>query len=359
MMLYKFLENANKNFFYNIVICLKANGLMSNMFKKKNIKVIYINVNSFYHLLKSINLIFQIIKTYKPNVVMSWLHISDLVATLIKIRFPTIKLIWNLRCSAPEVSILGIRSWALVKLLCLLSRIPDCVIANSQTGIDTHIAAGYKPKNQKVLYNGFDLNIFKRNLKKNEAFRRKHNIEETHFIIGYVGKKSKIKGLDLFINSIEIINKKINNLKFIFLGNGLDKNNVKLSKKLNNINCLHNSILLGEQDNVHNIISSFDIFSITSLSEGFPNVLGEAMSAEVPCVVTNVGDCKFIIGDAGLAINSFDPYETAKAWENLYNMPNVKRRKIGINARNIVKSKFNIKKIVNEYETLIMDISNG
>jgi glycosyltransferase involved in cell wall biosynthesis len=59
--------------------------------------------------------------------------------------------------------------------------------------------------------------------------------------------------------------------------------------------------------------SSLDLLCSASIAEGFPNVVGEAMSAGLPCVVTDVGDCRELVGDCGWVVAGDDPAALANA----------------------------------------------
>ena len=127
---------------------------------------------------------------------------------------------------------------------------------------------------------------------------------------------------------------------------------------LHKTNLLESSILLGEIKNVEKIVTNFDILAITSRSEGFPNTLGEAMSYSIPCVSTDVGDCKNIIGDTGIIVKSLKPKDIAEGWKKIYKMSLKKRTALGKKARNRIANNFSIKKTVEDYKSLLLEITN-
>jgi glycosyltransferase involved in cell wall biosynthesis len=53
-------------------------------------------------------------------------------------------------------------------------------------------------------------------------------------------------------------------------------------------------------------LSAADIYVSSSLGESFSNAIGEAMACELPCVVTNVGDSKLIVGETGVVVQAQD-----------------------------------------------------
>ena len=76
------------------------------------------------------------------------------------------------------------------------------------------------------------------------------------------------------------------------------------------------------------------------------------MACGVPCVVTNVGDSSFIVGDTGLVVPLQDPVAMAKAWNQILAMSNDDRKGLGISARKRIASNFPIERIVKEYENI-------
>ena len=87
---------------------------------------------------------------------------------------------------------------------------------------------------------------------------------------------------------------------------------------------------------------AFDIATCSSITEAFPNVVGEAMSCEVPCVSTDVGDAAQIIGDTGRVVPPQSPHSFANALLELLNLPEGNRRRLGTAARQRVIDNFEL-----------------
>jgi glycosyltransferase involved in cell wall biosynthesis len=96
---------------------------------------------------------------------------------------------------------------------------------------------------------------------------------------------------------------------------------------------------------------ALDIFSLTSaFGEGFPNVVGEAMACGVPCVVTDVGDAGFLVGDTGRAVPPKNPELLAEQWLEVISMGRERRLEMGAASRERIKARFNLRSVVSQYQ---------
>jgi glycosyltransferase involved in cell wall biosynthesis len=109
-----------------------------------------------------------------------------------------------------------------------------------------------------------------------------------------------------------------------------------------------------------NLTAVFDIATSSSrCGEGFPNTIGEAMACEVPAVVTDVGDSAYIVGDTGRVVGPGQPEELARAWQEIIDLGQEGRSRLGVLARQRIRNYFSLDKIIQQYEKIYLDILNS
>jgi glycosyltransferase involved in cell wall biosynthesis len=109
--------------------------------------------------------------------------------------------------------------------------------------------------------------------------------------------------------------------------------------------------LLGARSDIATIMPALDICTLTSaFGEGVPNVLGEAMACRVPCVATDVGDTRALVGETGRIVPPGDPEALARQWLELIEMGRDKRLELGAAARERIRSGFDLAAVVGRYE---------
>ncbi|WP_150430165.1 glycosyltransferase [Dechloromonas sp. CZR5] len=258
---------------------------------------------------------------FRPDAVMTWLHHADLFGVALKCLAPSIRLIWNLRCSRLSPEELPRSNILLVKLLARLSFIPAVIVANARFGMEEHIRMGYSAQCWKVLPNGFDVAAFAPDAEARSAMRQQFGVSDGDFVIGMVGRYHAMKGFDTFVRAAGLLAKKEKRARFVLVGTDVTEDNTELKGMLEAEGILGKVALLGPRRDVPAIMNAFDILASTSTSEGFPNVIGEAMSCGIPCAVTDVGDSSCIVGQAGVVVQAGDDEAMAAAWQSLLAMP--------------------------------------
>ena len=285
----------NKHF----IISFKDFGIYEGIIKKNNIKVKCFNISK-------LNLIFKLpmilVHAYKikPNIVITWMYHADLIGGLVAKLLFIKKVYWNIRNSTFDTSKTKWLTLFFLKVCSKLSYfVPDKIISCSEKAIQLHIEAGYKD----VFYlipNGVDIEEFKNlNLeKKNDTI-----------YLGYAGRWHPQKNYEFFFECLSELKNKFNYCKFkvLMAGNFINENNSVLVNLIKKNDLTENILLLGEIEEMVKFYNSIDINILTSsYGEAFPNVIAESMSCETPCLSTEIGDVKNIMGDLGWIIKQND-----------------------------------------------------
>lgn len=148
--------------------------------------------------------------------------------------------------------------------------------------------SGIKQDNIKVLHNGIDINHWHRS-KATPVLRGELKLNHNDFLVGTVARITYDKDLPTFFEVAKNVSEQLPNVKFVIVGDGYGEELAKAQKKVKDRGMEKIIFFTGHRTDLLDIYSSFDIFLMTSLTEGLPNTLLEAMAMEVPVVSTSVG----------------------------------------------------------------------
>ena len=131
---------------------------------------------------------------------------------------------------------------------------------------------------------------------------------------------------------------------FVLSGQGVDRKTPALSGLVRDRGIAEREHLLGQRDDMPRLTAALDIASSSSaFVEGFPNVVGEAMSWGVPCVATDVGDSAWIVGDQRMVVSPSDPEALAARWQDVIDKASeAQKSSIGLNLRERVVHNFSL-----------------
>ena len=201
-------------------------------------------------------------------------------------------------------------------------------------------------KNLRVIYNGIDTKRFHNR----KSFNNKeYFINREHFNIGTVTRIAPIKDIQTFIKAAKYVLEK-HKAKFYIVGEVQDEEYFEECQGLVEKLELEPYVEFTGFQNSTDWYKKFDVFVLSSISEGLPLTILEALSSEVPCVATDVGGVPEILEEDYL-VQKRDPEGLAEKISWLLENPE-KRRRIGIEGREIVESKFSRSRMIQEYREL-------
>jgi glycosyltransferase involved in cell wall biosynthesis len=356
IMLYKLLSRINREQFQPIIISLLNKGTLGDKFLELDIPVYCLEINKF-NLLFAVTRLFNLINKLEPDLIQGWMSHGNIAGELINIfRVKKIPTLWNIRQSLYSLSYETKLTAIIIKLLAIFSSFPQAIIYNSKISCEQHQRLGYDHTKSLIIPNGFDPEIFKPSLGAKQKLCQELNLSPDLILIGLVARLHPMKDHENFLQAAKIITQKNSKINFILVGKNIDKNNSYLLNLINKLNLSHQVHLLGQRNDIPLINTAFDMATSSSYTEAFPNVVGEAMSSGVPCVVTDVGDSAWIVGDTGKVVPCKNPQALARAWQELMEMTPQQRQLLGEKARQRIIANFSLNSIVAQYENLYQSI---
>jgi glycosyltransferase involved in cell wall biosynthesis len=292
-----------------------------------------------------------LLKRFRPDILQTWLYHADFMGLLAARLAGVQTVIWNIRSA--EMDFLQYRwlSGQVVRLCAILSDRPTAVIVNSRAGQTIHTRLGYHPKEWIFLPNGIDTELFQPNLSLRNQLRAEWNIAEDELLVGIVGRVDPQKDHTTFVKSVALALKERPKLRFVCVGSGpLDyqQKMKELSAQLG-LDRLH---WAGPRTDMPAVYNALDVLVSSSIGEGFPNVVAEAMACEKPCVVTTVGDSAILVAETGICVSPGNPEALAESLLRMLALPTAERLRLGQKARQRIAENFSLQKMVNEYTAL-------
>ena len=243
------------------------------------------------------------IRRFRPDVVQTWMYHSDLIGGLAALLAGRPPVIWGIRNAGLDPASSKWTTRRTRDLCALLSdRLPARIVSCSERGTQDHVRAGYSASRMVFIPNGFDLERFEPRPGHRDEFRREIDVPADAALVGMVARFHPAKDFPNFARAAAQAARDRPETWFVLCGDGVTSENQELTTWLREAGVLGRTRLLGRRNDVARVLSALDVFTLSSATEGFPNALGEAMAAGLPCVTTDAGDCSSILGDAGIVV---------------------------------------------------------
>jgi len=184
-----------------------------------------------------------------------------------------------------------------------------------------------------------------------DAARARIGALADEFVIGWVGRMSSEKGPDVLVEALQSVKQPF---KCTFIGDGPDRS--QLGGRIAKLGLDSSVCWTGVVPDAASLFSAFDVFVLSSRTEGIPIVLLEAMRANVPIVATRVGGVPEMLDETeALLVPSEQPAALAKAIESVRgDALSAKRRAEAARAR--LERDFAVEPWVRRYEAVYRSV---
>jgi glycosyltransferase involved in cell wall biosynthesis len=269
--------------------------------------------------------LYRLVKQFKPDIIHGYMDEANL-ASLVIGKLTGAKVVLGLRASRLAFRWRDPIPSMVFRLCAWLSRYADLVICNSEAGKRYHLQQGFNCRNTLVISNGIDGDRFRPDRAARLRIRDQLGIQPGILLIGMVARLDPMKDHQTFLHAASNLCRRREDVRFICVGEGANPYGGELGALVHQLGMESRIIWIRKFQDMPALYNAFDIVTLSSHSEGFPNVIGEAMACGIPCVAADVGDVRDIVAATGRVIPAHDPQAMLEAWHQLLSLGENGRR---------------------------------
>jgi glycosyltransferase involved in cell wall biosynthesis len=282
------------------VICLHEDGFIGPQLRERGIEVDSVHLpRRRMPNPRAIGRLWRLIRKDPPDVLQAWMYHANLLSAVVGKAAGAGSVCWNIRRTGFHEDTLPISTKAVARIGAWLSHfVPRAIIYCAYSAAKWHADFGYDHSRAAVIQNGVDTEQFSPSRLLRNSLRAQLGIGVDTLVIGSVARFHPDKDHHTLLAAVERVAAVYPRLKCVFAGLGTEPNG-PLAALAERAGLANHVVLLGPSSDLPAIMNMLDLHITSSVTEGFPNVIAEAMACGTPCVSTEVGDARLVIGETG------------------------------------------------------------
>jgi glycosyltransferase involved in cell wall biosynthesis len=334
---------ASKSFDVTVV-CFYSEGAFTTDLSSVGIPVISLHKRGRWEILRFLLRLARELRRQHPDILHAYLTGPNVLAVLMKPILSTTRIVWGVRATKVEGE--GLVNGILGRLEALLSWKTSLIIVNSWAGLAHCSSIGFAKTRCVVVPNGIDIARFSPNREAGAKQRAHWGIPSASLLIGLIGRLDPMKDHATFLSAAAILAKSRPDARFVCIGGGSDAYLFRLQAIAQKLNIADRVLWTGIVKNMPAAYRALDICcSSSAFGEGTPNCVAEAMASGIPCVVTDVGDSRLLVGETGIVVPHGDPIALAAGLEQVA-LRIAREPELGRAARDRIVAGFSLPKLV-------------
>ena len=305
-MLLRLAEQLQRRGVRNHVVSLGRREPFAEMFEERGIEVFSLGMGqglSFLQFLRGLQALRKIIRTLNPDILQGWMYHANFALSLVRPTItPQLPIVWNIRRGLDDYSDRKFLTRAMIRTNARMSYGVSRVIYCTEESRVQHEEYGFDASGSVVVGNGFDAQKFRPRPEARAAVRSKLSLDSDTTLIGNVGRYDSAKGKNYLLDAFAMVHQRNPKTHLVLVGRGMTPDNSQLRVRVQEIGLSSAVTLYGEVGAMEEMYPAFDVMCSSSVNEGFPNVIAEAMLSGVACVATDVGNTWRLLDGIGIVV---------------------------------------------------------
>jgi glycosyltransferase involved in cell wall biosynthesis len=297
----------------HVVIVLMGGGKYGSLLSDAGIMVHPLNMPRGRVTASGLRQLWQLMRASNADVVQTWMYHADLVGGMVARLAGRRALVWGIRNTYLDPRTTPFTTRLVARMCAWGSKFwPSRIVSCSSRGADTHVRLGYDRRKIVVIPNGYDVVHLAPDPAARLRLRAEWAIGPHTTLLGMIASWVPQKDHQTLIGALAALGAGAG-WHCMLVGAGMVESNAELRALLAQSGIGEWVTLLGPRGDVPAVMNALDLHVLSSASEGFPNVVAEAMACGTPCVVTDVGDAALIVGATGWVVPPGNPARLAAA----------------------------------------------
>ena len=294
----------------------------------------------------------------RPDLVQGWMYHGNVAASLAAIvgscRAPVL---WGIRQTLERLGDNRPLTRGVILAGSALGFQPRRIVYNSTLAAEQHEAFWYPKAKRVAIYNGVDTRRFRPDAAARVAARVGLGLAPDAEVIGRVARNDPMKDHATLFKAFGLLAARRPRAHLVVVGTGMEAADAELAQLAQLTGAAGRVQFLGPRRDLEELVPGFDVaVSSSRMSEGFQNVLAEAMACGVPAVSTDIGEAATIIGDPARLVPRLDPGALAAAVGAVLDLTAEQRQEMGRQDRERIVARFEIGAAAAQFEAVWREV---
>lgn len=357
-MLVRFLDSLNRSAFRSNVLSLMRPGPLQEKLAALRIAPYSLGMDQGGVRLSNVFALRKVVRDLHPHILHGWMYHGNVAASFASLAgSSSIPVVWSIHHSVNDIMAEKPLTRHLIRLCAQLSRWTDAICYCSHTAADQHERLGFDARRRIVIPNGINCDEFKPDPGAKSRLRALLGLPSTRRIVGNVARSHPMKDQPRLVCAIGQLIDRGYDLHGLFIGPGAQ--DAAVLNTARELGIADRITALDARGDVQALMPGLDVYASSSAwGEAFPLAVTEAMASGVPAVVTDLGDCRWLVGDTGAVVPPKDTEALAEALRIMLDLTPCELQQRGETARARVAEHFSLRQYVARHQELYRQITS-